>query len=144
MSDCIIKMDDRKGCVYAMQDHLRTMKREVWKARYTYLFLLPGFAFYFIFKYIPMYGLLMAFEDYSARLGVLGSKWVGFKHFKRSMRLTMSEVLRLRAIVFNFPLRHFVQSVGWRAFRRNTGIPRKNRTDISNADDGSDMCGIPA
>jgi putative aldouronate transport system permease protein len=35
-----------------------------------------------IFKYAPMYGLQIAFKDYMFRLGFLGSKWVGFKHFK--------------------------------------------------------------
>lgn len=46
-----------------------------------YILLLPVLAYYIIFCYGPMYGALIAFKDYTPRLGVLGSKWVGFKHF---------------------------------------------------------------
>ena len=42
---------------------------------------LPGFLIVLIFNYFPMYGILMAFQDYSASKGVLGSDWVGLKHF---------------------------------------------------------------
>jgi putative aldouronate transport system permease protein len=43
--------------------------------------ILPGMLWYFIFRYIPMYGVVMAFKDYKIRLGILGSEWVGFKYF---------------------------------------------------------------
>lgn len=39
-----------------------------------------------IFFYYPMYGLIIAFKDYSPRLGIVGSKWVGFEHFKSFFR----------------------------------------------------------
>lgn len=47
------------------------------------VFLLPALLLTVIFKYIPMGGVLLAFKDYSAMQGVLGSPWVGFKYFKR-------------------------------------------------------------
>ena len=53
--------------------------------RYLYLLMLPALAFYAVFAYAPMYGLLMAFKDYNATLGVWGSEWVGLKHFKNLM-----------------------------------------------------------
>lgn len=41
-----------------------------------------GLAYFIIFKYIPMWGIVIAFQDYSPFLGVLGSEWVGLEHFK--------------------------------------------------------------
>lgn len=42
----------------------------------------PGLVFLFIFAYIPMYGILIAFKDYDMFSGINGSPWVGFIHFK--------------------------------------------------------------
>lgn len=42
----------------------------------------PGLLFLLVFSYIPMYGVLMAFQDYSLFKGFFGSPWVGFKHFE--------------------------------------------------------------
>lgn len=46
-----------------------------------YLMALPVIAYYMIFHYGPMYGLQIAFKDYSPAGGIWGSPWVGFKHF---------------------------------------------------------------
>ncbi len=46
-------------------------------------FLLPALALTIIFRYIPMGGILIAFEKYNPIRGILGSEWVGFKHFQR-------------------------------------------------------------
>lgn len=48
-----------------------------------YLLLLPALVYTIVFLYIPMYGVLMAFQDYSPVKGVWGSPWVGLKHFER-------------------------------------------------------------
>lgn len=45
--------------------------------------LIPGILITFIFHYIPMYGILLAFKDFNPTLGILGSPWAGFKHFER-------------------------------------------------------------
>ncbi len=47
-----------------------------------YLFLVPAVVLTIIFNYIPMYGAVIAFKDFSPMKGILGSDWVGFKHFK--------------------------------------------------------------
>lgn len=47
------------------------------------IFLLPALALTIIFKYIPMGGVLIAFEDFNVIAGVLGSPWVGLEYFKR-------------------------------------------------------------
>ena len=44
--------------------------------------IIPAIAFYAIFCYVPMYGVLMAFQKYYPKLGIFGSKWVGFDNFK--------------------------------------------------------------
>ena len=46
-------------------------------------FLLPALALTIIFRYIPMGGILIAFEKYNPIKGILGSEWVGLKHFQR-------------------------------------------------------------
>ena len=51
------------------------------KHKALYLLMLPGILYYLIFKYAPMYGIIIAFQDYSIGRGILGSKFVGLKHF---------------------------------------------------------------
>lgn len=47
------------------------------------LMLIPGLLLTFIFKYIPMYGVLIAFKDFNPLKGILGSPWVGFEEFRQ-------------------------------------------------------------
>lgn len=51
--------------------------------RILYLMILPGIIYFLIFKYMPMGGLIIAFQNYQPFLGILGSPWVGFEHFIR-------------------------------------------------------------
>ena len=48
-----------------------------------YLFVAPMVLYLLIFNYGPLYGIQIAFKDFYANLGILGSPWVGFKHFER-------------------------------------------------------------
>ncbi len=48
-----------------------------------YLLLFPTIVFFVVFRYIPMYGVQIAFRDYMVTKGFLGSEWVGLKHFER-------------------------------------------------------------
>ena len=43
----------------------------------------PGLLYLFIYKYMPMYGLIISFQDYKPYRGISGSEWVGFEHFNR-------------------------------------------------------------
>ncbi|WP_035346831.1 ABC transporter permease [Alkalihalobacillus hemicellulosilyticus] len=45
------------------------------------MMVIPGLLFIFIFNYIPMYGVLMGFQDYNIFVGMRGSQWIGFEHF---------------------------------------------------------------
>ena len=64
------------------------MKKTKFKKRYwqLYLLLLPAVAYILIFAYGPMYGIVMAFENYKPKLGYWGSEWVGLKHFMRFIK----------------------------------------------------------
>lgn len=52
------------------------------KYRWLYIMLLPGVLYFIIFKYLPMWGILIAFKNYQPFLGFFKSQWVGFLHFK--------------------------------------------------------------
>ncbi|WP_281888496.1 sugar ABC transporter permease [Paenibacillus sp. YYML68] len=59
------------------------LSRRLMKNISIYLMILPGVLFFIIFKYIPMYGLIISFQDYKPFKGISGSDWVGLKHFER-------------------------------------------------------------
>ncbi|GAA3400657.1 ABC transporter permease [Paenibacillus hodogayensis] len=76
-----------------------------------YLALIPGVAFLLLFKYMPMYGIVIAFKDFNIFTGIADSEWVGLKHFVRLFTSSdFMEVFRntlvisLYKIVFLFPL----------------------------------------
>ncbi|WP_436241253.1 ABC transporter permease [Paenibacillus sp. LjRoot56] len=64
----------------------RRMTTHVWKTflRYKWLYLLmvPGIAYYIIYHYVPMFGLVIAFKKYNLMKGLWGSEWVGFDNFR--------------------------------------------------------------
>ena len=60
-------------------------EKSIGKYRYLYLMLIPVMIWYLIFCYGPMYGLVTAFQDYNMNRGVLGSAFVGLKHFRTLM-----------------------------------------------------------
>lgn len=86
---------------------LRRVRRE----RTWYIMMAIPFAYYLIFHYLPMGGIVLAFQDYKMGRGVFGSDWVGFKwfvqffesfYFWRLMRNTL--LLSFLTIVFGFPV----------------------------------------
>ena len=48
-----------------------------------HLMVLVPLAYLILFHYVPMYGIQIAFKDYSPRAGILGSEWVGLKHYEK-------------------------------------------------------------
>jgi len=88
----------------------KDLLKRIYKSRYLYIMLLPTIAFYIIFHYLPMYGIIIAFKDFKASRGILGSPWVGFKHFEqffssyyffRLIRNTF--LLNFYGLIFGFP-----------------------------------------
>ena len=75
-----------------------------------YLMLLPALVYILLFAYKPMYGLLIAFQNYSVKKGVWGSEWVGLKNFQRVFSsywfpiiLKNTLKLSLLSLVLGFP-----------------------------------------
>lgn len=84
---------------------------KVYKYRQYYLLLLPAFIYVLIFCYGPMYGLQIAFKDYKMSLGILGSKWIGFRNFTDffgsyyfTTLLKNTFILSFSMLVFSFPI----------------------------------------
>lgn len=85
-----------------VKDSPISLKDNLWKNRYLLLLLLPGILYFVIFKYIPMFGLTIAFQDYSLRDGFLGSPWVGLKHFSTLFSGTDFPVVLKNTIYISF------------------------------------------
>lgn len=81
------------------------------KHKALYLLMLPGILYYLIFKYLPMYGIVIAFQNFSIGRGIWGSKFVGMKHFIEffvntpdSWKLIRNTVmLNIYDLLFHFP-----------------------------------------
>ncbi|MDR6551075.1 ABC transporter permease subunit [Paenibacillus qinlingensis] len=83
---------------------------DIRKNKYLYVMLLPVLLYYCVFHYAPMYGAIIAFKDFSPRLGILGSDWVGFDNFEmffsgpyfwRTIKNTL--LISLNELIFGFP-----------------------------------------
>lgn len=79
--------------------------------KWLYAMLLPGLLYFLVFKYLPMWGMLIAFQKYQPFLGIMGSEWIGLAHFERFfgdsdfwMLFRNTLMLALYNIVFFFPL----------------------------------------
>lgn len=67
--------------------HIKPMLYRIVKNYELYAFVLPAVAYFFVFCYLPMFGVQIAFKDFKPNLGIWGSKWVGLKHFRRIFTL---------------------------------------------------------
>lgn len=86
---------------------LAHMKRD----RQLLILFIPCFLFYLIFRYGPMFGLVIAFKDYNVFEGIFGSDWVGLKHFSKFfssddfiLLFKNTLLLGLYALIFSFPM----------------------------------------
>lgn len=79
-------MKKDKASAPAVKIDKKALRARTWKQikknKMVYLMILPVIIYYLLFHYKPMYGIIIAFQDYSPRKGVLGSNWVGLQHFK--------------------------------------------------------------
>ncbi|UDF15628.1 sugar ABC transporter permease [Bacillus pumilus] len=65
------------------KERRKRLLNQMLSQKFLYVMILPGLIYFLVFKYVPMWGLIIAFQDYQPFLGILGSEWVGFKHFIR-------------------------------------------------------------
>ena len=94
----------------ATSDRRRLIRRD-WKMnKAVYLMAVPVIVYFFIFNYIPMGGILMAFEDYSIKKGIFGSTFVGFDNFIRFFNsiycwrvIRNTLLISLYGLLFSFP-----------------------------------------
>ncbi|KON84721.1 sugar ABC transporter permease [Rossellomorea marisflavi] len=85
--ETVVKTEDSSLPVLSAKQERIIRRKQIWAGIKTnkilYLMILPGILYFVIFKYLPMAGLVIAFQDYQPYLGVLESPWVGMKHFVR-------------------------------------------------------------
>lgn len=91
-------------------DYWRRLKAEVKRDIWLYALLIPGLIYFVVFKYLPMWGIVISFEDYKPILGVFNSKWVGLKEYTKffqknpwQLYLTNTLWLSFLNLVFYFP-----------------------------------------
>ena len=93
----------------AKHGKLRLLVKDIWDARLLYLILIPGLLHLVLFKIAPLFGLVIAFQDYSPFLGVFKSSWVGLDHFASFLKdpymlvlVKNTLLLALYTLVFGF------------------------------------------
>ncbi|NOU94075.1 ABC transporter permease subunit [Paenibacillus sp. LMG 31456] len=77
------KRNTLSAVVGKKENYLSRLKKNASSHWQLYLFMLLPIIYLLIFKYVPMYGALIAFKNYLPTKGVWGSEWVGLKHFDR-------------------------------------------------------------
>ena len=91
--------------------YVRRLCCDIKSHKMIYLMAVPVLLYFLIFKYGPMYGAIIAFKDYDPSLGIIGSPWVGFKHFIdffnaadffRIIRNTLK--ISIGTLIFSFPV----------------------------------------
>jgi putative aldouronate transport system permease protein len=88
-----------------------TVWQQIWRDRIMLLFILPGVLYFILFRYIPLLGNLIAFEDYLPFLGYFDSQFVGFANFQGMFQdpafwqaVTNTIIIALMQLVFYFPM----------------------------------------
>ncbi len=71
-----------KNNTHTEQGYFKRLGKDLKLNKALYISIIPVLLFYIIFCYVPMYGVLMAFQDYDPAKGVLGSAWIGLQNFK--------------------------------------------------------------
>lgn len=87
-----------------------TMGQSFRKYRMIYLLIAPGLIYLLVFRYIPMYGLVIAFKDFTIFKGVFGSEWIGLDVFRKLMSNSLfwrsvknTVTISLLRLLFGFP-----------------------------------------
>ena len=107
-------MQQTAGKPYQKKSRLQKLGNGIWQNRWLYILILPALVYLIIFNYLPMYGVQIAFKDYKAVRGIVGSPWTamgGFKHFVTFFNayyfwrlIGNTLVLNLLSLVFTFPM----------------------------------------
>lgn len=93
------------------RNSLFNLLQQMKKNYFLYVLLAPALILTLIFKYIPMYGAIIAFKDFSPIKGIMGSEWVGLKHFEKFLASPNFDVILMNTLklsflglIFSFPI----------------------------------------
>ncbi|WP_066059652.1 ABC transporter permease [Robertmurraya korlensis] len=112
----LLKAEAGKDAALPVQEEKRVTKlskklRYIRENYFLYLLIAPAIILTIVFKYIPMYGAIIAFKDFSTIKGILGSEWVGFENFTKFLTspnfgtIFMSTLkLSLYGLILGFPI----------------------------------------
>jgi putative aldouronate transport system permease protein len=94
-----------------VSENMKNALRYLNKKKYLYILLIPCVVYFFVFNYIPMYGIIIAFKDFNFAKGIINSPWIGFENFKYMFGLSdfykvfwNSFYLGILRLLFGFPL----------------------------------------
>jgi putative aldouronate transport system permease protein len=87
-----------------------SIRARLWRDRWMYLFIIPGFLYFVIFQYLPLLGNIVAFQNYSPYLGFFNSPWVGLENFENLVSnplviqaVTNTIIINALQLLFFFP-----------------------------------------
>lgn len=92
------------------KEYWRRLGADLVRDKWLYLLLLPGLLYFIVFKYLPMWGIIISFENYVPFSGIFGSEWVGLKWFEYFFKfpswtryLKNTLLLSFMNLIFYFP-----------------------------------------
>lgn len=102
---------DTSGQIVYRFAHAKAKRAFMFKHWPLYLISIPGILYFALFKYVPLFGSAIAFQNYNIFKGITGSPWVGFEHFKRMFAydeflviLKNTLLIGVYDLVFAFPV----------------------------------------
>ncbi len=108
----------RKSKAPALKAKAAGRWRLAWRNRDYYVLLIPGLLFLLLFKYTPLYGVLIAFQEFNIFEGIRGSEWVGLEQFRKLIEseefaqvFTNTLLISVYKIVLLFPIPIFIALV---------------------------------
>ncbi len=94
-----------------MKSRRKTVATDFRRHKYKYLIILPVLIYLAVFCYKPMYGVIIAFQNYQPAVGIADSQWVGFMQFQRAFSdlyfwraLKNTLTISFLSLVFSFPV----------------------------------------
>ena len=105
-----MKRSEREAVYGKGTGYWRRLGIDLAKNKWLYVMMIPGIIYFLVFKYLPMWGIIIGFEDYSPFLGPFNSPWKGLYWFQRFFAtkkwvdyLSNTLILSFMSIVFTFP-----------------------------------------
>ncbi|MFD0870262.1 ABC transporter permease [Paenibacillus residui] len=91
--------------------HSKSLLRRMFEYKYFYILVAPLLAYYIVFEYVPLYGLMLAFKEFNFSKGIWGSEWVGLANFREIFYLNdfwiafrNTVIIAFGRLLFEFPV----------------------------------------